>query len=164
MANKASIIVNEFFDDFNDGKYSALPEELYDLVVMAVQNQNLKTIRVNCVTRPGKIEDAIKYYELTGIKSKPVGDIFNLSYVIELDTKAFLSNVWKFYNVSKESVDMLYRSKEKARKKARNKEEAAWRADNPNRILKRTHPRDRGVVIFRSKIGDSNENSRIKVG
>ena len=62
MVNEA-----EFFEAVRNSEYACLPNALYSLFILAVNNQDKEELIVRKYTRPTTVEDAVYLYKLNGL-------------------------------------------------------------------------------------------------
>lgn len=107
---EAVLNMEQFFEDVRKGDYS-LPKPLRGLFILAVNNSDAKTLTVRVYERPTGVEGAIRKYRLRGINVELETDIensmsvFDRSFKIMINVRAFLSNLNMFYKTSKELLE-----------------------------------------------------------
>ena len=135
----------EFFNNLTSGNYANIPKALYNLFILAVNNQDKEELVVRKYTRPTLMEDAVFLYKLQGLRietevnTKKFWSVFTRSYKIRVTVPAFLANLSIFYQTTQEELQNKYEVAET--KRSRNKDPQ--------------HPRDREILLFNRKITSS---------
>ena len=135
----------EFFDaNRRKGDYACIPNALYSLFILAVNNQDKEELIVRKYTRPTTVEDAVYLYKLRGLKietevnPKIFRSVFNRSYKITVNIPAFLANLPIFYQTTQEELRIKYGIVEIVVNKGK-------KSDNP---------RDKEILLFKRDIDD----------
>lgn len=134
----------EFFNNLASGNYANIPNALYSLFNLAVNNQDKEELVVRRYARPTMIEDAVYLYKLHGLRiqtevnTKKFWSVFTRSFKITLNVQAFLANLPIFYQTTQEELQTKYKVTETKR----------------NRNKDSQHPRDREILLFKRKIND----------
>ena len=134
----------EFFDAIRNGDYACIPNALYSLFILAVNNQDKEELVVRKYTRPTTIEDAVYLYKLQGLQietevnPKVFRSVFNRSYKITVNIPVFLANLPKFYQTTQEELRNKYGVTEFMVIKGK-------KSDNP---------RDKEILLFKRDIND----------
>ena len=144
-------MVNEtdFFESIRNGDYACIPNTLYSLFILAVNNQDKEELIVRKYTRPTTIEDAVYLYKLHGlsieteVNTKKFLSTFNRSYKITINIPAFLSNLSIFYETTEEQLRNKYGVTEILVSKG--KVSKGKKSDNP---------RDKEILLFKRDVDD----------
>ena len=138
-------MVNEtdFFESIRNGDYACIPNTLYSLFILAVNNQDKEELIIRKYSRPTTIEDANFLYKLQGltieteVNTKKFLSTFNRSYRITINIPAFLANLPIFYETTEEKLRLKYEVTELFVK--------GKKSDNP---------RDKEILLFKRDVDD----------
>ena len=149
-------------EDIKKGMYRGVPESLYPIMVQStIQKDKVDKLTFRIFHRPGPLEDDIRFYRVKGLKFYHEDDpdvtenVFTRSYRLEVNIPEFLHDCGKFYSLDASTVYDIFMKMlmEEIKREAPKKEH-----ETPDAILKRLvkkkHPRDNGVIVFKRKITD----------
>ena len=134
----------EFFDAIRNGDYACIPNALYSLFILAVNNQDKEELVVRKYARPTTVEDAVYLYKLKGLQietevnPKVFRSVFNRTFKITINIPAFLADLQIFYQTTEEQLRNKYGVTEIFVSKGK-------KSDNP---------RDKEILLFKRDIND----------
>lgn len=134
----------EFFEEIRKGDYASIPNALYSLFILAVNNQDKDELIVRRYARPTTIEDAVYLYKLQGLQietevnTKVFRSVFNRSHKITVNVSAFLANLQIFYKTTQEQLQNKYGVVE----------------ISGNQGKESGNPRDKQILLYKRDIND----------